>query len=400
MASVKMCLGILHECGVETSSVIDEYVRKIVDFSRNTDLVPNWILQGKSGKMMDDHLLLGGLSEMDFPLGTVVPHPNTNEKILALSKMTGNTSQNISELVERFRWVMSRGSSSKVVIPLADNRHWAIVVVENEKIWWGDSLNQEPFGTSTRNVLTVVQEMMKKMFPSDSWDIQKIVQNGSEKYENYMTDVLGLQCQRDGYSCGFYVMATIARFAYSIGELPGYQYNTYSSEITELYREACMRGYMKRVEETKVARNGRRFSDLDVMVYISQNRLRFFRTYQVTGDEEAEKREVNCRNQRVANDESVKEFGVKASDLDEYVELLKDNKEFYNYRREYKMRNKEFTRRLMYTCFRERSGCKATLIARWYPNEDVWRLTKRGVHNHEPSIPKPIFPAPKRKTLM
>lgn len=46
--------------------------------NRNTD---SWLGNLKAGKMMDDDILEGGLSEMYFPFVAVISHPNTNETI-------------------------------------------------------------------------------------------------------------------------------------------------------------------------------------------------------------------------------------------------------------------------------------------------------------------------------
>ena len=67
----------LQSLGVDTENeYIRQYVEKIFkssDSARSTnDLVPNRLLQVRTGHMMDYHILLGALSQMDFPLGTVV----------------------------------------------------------------------------------------------------------------------------------------------------------------------------------------------------------------------------------------------------------------------------------------------------------------------------------------
>lgn len=102
--------------------------------------------------------------------------------------------------------------------------------------------------------------------------------------ENVMIKELGYEKQKNGYSCGFYVISTLASLlVVDLGCLSGYGYKPkYDRSVTELIRRSSIKAFFKRVEEayqtyemkmpigTKSQQNRylQRFSDMEVTLYI------------------------------------------------------------------------------------------------------------------------------------
>jgi len=152
----------LGEIGVDVDDAVKAYVSKIKEggSSRNSD----WLRLIKTQCMMDDHILMGALSEMDFPLGTVVVPPNTAHKVLAAAEGEADEDA-IQGLTNRLKPLFTLSHETKVLIPLADERHWGMIVVSEGRIYWGDSLGWNPFG----NVIGVVYKIVKRIVPEFDW---------------------------------------------------------------------------------------------------------------------------------------------------------------------------------------------------------------------------------------
>jgi len=192
-------------------------------------------------------------------------------------------------------------------------------------------------------------------------------ENGS----NYILDVLKYEKQLDGYSCGFYVISAMSHFSYSLGSLTSF---SYLPELTECWRKSAVIAFFDRVKDVYKIK-GRRMTDLDVILHIKNERIRFLLP---KGTEAL----------RFDKDDSIEKFGEWVEDVGGYIDKLKEKSEFFNYRREFMPKNKEFSKRRMYTCFKERKGCKATVVARMYPSKGTWLVTKSGVHSHGAQAPK------------
>lgn len=387
--------------GVTVDEDIQRYLSNF-DSSSSSSSGANstWLQYIRPKRFMNETILIGGMSELDFPFGTVISHPNTNQRLMgAVTNRNLDLSVWAAGISDRFRHLMSRGSQTNVMFPVAHNLHWGMVIVKDQKIYWSDSLRQNPFQSQGRSILDVTKALFKNLFPESDWVIQK---NSDGTLCNYMIDVLNYDLQKDGYSCGFYVLATLCTFAESFGEISAFPYHNYDPRITEAYRSASVRGYFKRVKEIYAEKRETmkkyhiqenrtvRVSEADVMVSVTCNRLRFFLT-PVEPITKLEEQEQSKRTKmRLSNDESIELFGITAKTPSEYVDELKNRKEFFSSRKEVAVRNKAFNTRKLYSCFRYRQGCKAILTGRYYPKEGVWRMTKSKVHNHGLVSPTPV----------
>lgn len=89
-------------------------------------------------------------------------------------------------------------------------------------------------------------------------------------------------------------------------------------------------------------------------------------------------------------EDDIRNFGELTSDPSNDVQELQKNVEYLSSRKQVAVKNKEFSVRKRYFCFRFRSKCKATLTGRYYPKEDIWGMTKSNIYNHGPIAPNPI----------
>ena len=146
-------------------------------------------------------------------------------------------------------------NESLVVIPMCFGYHWGFVLIDAKLetvarqsnssttgegvLWWGDSYGQNPRHGRERNILSVIEAIVKVVFPNVEW---------SRSGCNYMvggSSVLGFGHQKDGYSCGFYVLSFILQHSRpdSTSEFAGIgSYRPYySKRTTNLLRHACLR---------------------------------------------------------------------------------------------------------------------------------------------------------------
>lgn len=395
-AACEAHLDLLNFHGVPVDADVIDYVQRLVA-SEGGGRVGNWLNQTRLGEMMDDHLLLGGLSELDFPLGTVVAHPNTAERILALAYSSRrDVSSRIAELATRFSHLLTRAAQSTILIPLCSeqSQHWGIVIVQQRTIYWGDSLRSVPFGLQPRNVVEIVKMIMTHLFPGDQWHISR-KQDG--QMNNYMVDVLGYDGQRDAFSCGFYVLATLCSFAASLGNICPFAYKPYDRQVSECYRRSCIRAYMERVRDVYDLKHsaaqaaqvttgrgpGRvRVSDTDVTIYISTERMRFFTAHGPAEGRTERQQLARSRAFRYSPDDALKTFGVPCRAVADALSRLAEQMEFFHKRKRVDVNGKEYSKREVYACFKFREGCKVTATARYYPAERLWRVSKVGAHNH------------------
>lgn len=93
---------------------------------------------------------------------------------------------------------------------------------------------------------------------------------------------------------------------------------------------------------------------------------------------------------KFTEEDGISTFGVPTNNPSKYVEDIQKNKEYFSSRKQVSVNYKEFTVRKLYSCFRFRAKCRATLTGRYYPKENIWRMTKSKVHNHGPMAPNPV----------
>ena len=344
----------------------------------NRLLADNWAECAYPGKLSHTNMIYGAISEMKFPLGTSVCNAVTADKLMKIANETKESikiQSQIEEIVIRVKALCPEGKSPTLLLPCSDKSHCGLVIASDGKVSWGDSLGYKPFGSRSK-IVDIVHKIMSRCFRSSDWVIQM---NSDDVYKNYMIDVLGYVPQKDTYSCGMYVISTLCHFAESVGEIHAYPYKVYDQEVTEMYRLSAVRAYIKSANE--VAVSNPRLSPVDVHVHIME-RIKFY-----PSNYPADKKRIV-----VYRDKSIKKYGVVVENIDEYISMLRrHNLEYFNRRRGYNPAMKDFNNRIMYTCFRERKGCKATLTARYYPLEKKYRITKSHVHSHGLEKPEPVI---------
>lgn len=195
---------------------IETYVMNVVA-TQGGSWVSIWIQQIRPREMMDDHILMGVLSEMDFLLGTVICHPNTAQKICELSfNAAADIGQNTEEISARFRHFLTKGSNSTILVPLCSSTlvQWGMLIVQGKDVVWADTLAFQSFGGRRMNVLEIVKLLMQNSFPNDSWIVKFEFNEG---YENFMLDQIGYEKQKKCFSCGFNVMVCLCTLAATLG---------------------------------------------------------------------------------------------------------------------------------------------------------------------------------------
>lgn len=389
MSNLANFQSVLSSRGVPITAAVSAYIGNILKTSLSTDRVPIWLNLINNTGMMDEHILLGALSQLDLPYGTVVFPPQSTERMIGL--LNNEETRTIKDMASKLKYLVDENSCT-VIAPFAHNGHWGMVIVEKGNIWWGDSLNYSPFEGSKRNVVQVMEQIMMEVFPNSTWHIQRNTdRKSSNTYQNFITSRLGYEEQKDAYSCGFYVVSAISTFSESIGDLVVFSYDSYSVNVTNYIRNSAVRAYFRMVEKAFAliehdARKIRRFCDNDISKIIVMNRMRFVISHSSNHDEKI--RYVQPRL-RLHHDTALNEFAISVSDPKEFIEGRHEMYEFFNSRRSYTSKKKG-TVRNMYTCFRERKGCRATMQARFMEEKNVWLINRRYIHNHGPLSPSPV----------
>lgn len=92
----------LHYLGVEVDQDIENNICKVVP-TQGGGRVGNCHRQIGAKQLMDDHILIGRISDLDFPLMTIICHPITAEKILKLSNCEAeDLNEQIEQISRRF----------------------------------------------------------------------------------------------------------------------------------------------------------------------------------------------------------------------------------------------------------------------------------------------------------
>lgn len=360
LRDVKICLQVLGVCiNPPTSTFLS------INFSFD------WLSCCYPNQLSHNNQIFGAVSQMDFNLGTVVITSITVYKLMNIARILRPNASHVdtinriaARIKALFPELKCTYENCNVLIPCMDQGHWALVIATNGKIYWGDSLRFRPFKQS----LQVVQMLMKTVFPDSDWIIQT---DRAGTAVNCMLDVLKYEPQKDAYRCGFYVIS-INQFSAYVGEINAFPFTTYDTRITELYRRAAVIGFFYCVED--VSNQKTRLTEVDVNIDI-MNKLRFYT--KVTPDKALQ----------LNRDKSIEKYAILVEDLPGYIEKLKSEMEFFELRRDYNPKNKAFSIRRLFNCFRLRKGCKVTLTARYFHTENIWNVTKSKVHSH--SIEKP-----------
>ncbi len=121
----------LQPLGVTITQAVPIYLEKIL---RNS-LEDSWLKYARSGKFIDDHIMIGGLSEMTWSFGTLVATPSVALKVRVASTQQGtgrrNTLNAISGMIQR-KFMMPQNVT--FVAPLVFNNHWGVCIAKSISI--------------------------------------------------------------------------------------------------------------------------------------------------------------------------------------------------------------------------------------------------------------------------
>ena len=120
----------------------------------------SWLDTTAKASMIEQHILLGALSEMDFPFGTIVVPPGTADQMRSVA--TWNPTQYdriVRETAKRCCQVLYGQIDCTVLVPMVHNGHFGLLIAKDYKIYWSDSLGWEPFRGEEKPVLEVLKDI-------------------------------------------------------------------------------------------------------------------------------------------------------------------------------------------------------------------------------------------------
>lgn len=374
----------LSSLGVQETEAIKMYVSKVCESS-------SWMRrQTVAGSMMDHNIILGAISQMEFETNTVVTTPNEAVKIMSTaSKNTPVADEDVQQHTDRLKVLFTCPSDAVLIVPVTYSKHWGVVIASTRtgEIWWGDSLGFSPFLRVVEVVHKIMQKISHRVYT---------VQSG-----NFILDRLKYEKQEDGYSCGFYVVSAISHFADNIGNLPAFGYIKYSSDLSEKIRQSAVFALFLQVEQlythlierseqldceadrTRLWRQN--FSECGLSLFICEHKLRFF--IPTLPD--------TRRLLRLTKGDGLMSHGVIVENLDDFLEEQKSNLEFFQKHKAREIRPtaaKPYTKTVRYMCYRWRAKepCKVVLTAYFNSAQNVWRVSKKNIHNHVESKPRKL----------
>lgn len=417
-------LAILKRHGVSITDDVRHYVEKLeqpyIKYLQNPSSTPRpsdtWLSEGVENGMSNETIILGALSEMRFDVGTIVVNPHTAGRILSVAR---NESDNCDKVIEEIGVIFEQltrilGDKSKLLIPICDNveEHWGLVFVDASpgKIHWGDGLFVRPFGKAApHTVVDVVKSIMQKVMPAQTW----MIETG-----NYMRDVLEFEKQSDTHSSGFYVIATMLRFAQWYGGVSGWGYfkaidekQPSSAQITEYYRQDAVIALMNRTKSVytdyykllsatkqSIPTTGPKLTHQDILVTISKKRLHYFSADvdAPLNQADATEREQMVRALACERDfdmgyrKALTKFCVPVLFVDDYMKWLAHKRHEFSW--EHRRRKIDVTKMRVFRCFRSKYKCRVAWTARWNDDQAIWLVTKTGgLHNHPPRRPDSVI---------
>jgi len=248
------------------------YFLRLVSDHRRGDAARPWFRHCAPREMMDDHLLIAGLSELSFKENVVAI--GCNSAMQFRGQMYGRGGgEKVQLLTGRVEEAVLRGWTNRsfgitLIVPVnIDRSHWGAIFAVADgpgtgmggKVFWGDSMgisSPSKYREAVRDFLQAIPG------PDMTWIVSD---------ENYMTDVLRLAVQEDCYSCGFYVVSTAMIFADDRGGMPAGNYARYSAQRTEKIRVCCAQSYVAAVLSVAsgMTESDGVVHDLDVYDYLS-----------------------------------------------------------------------------------------------------------------------------------
>lgn len=337
----------------------------------------SWMFVLNTGAFSDEHLVYGALSEMVYPVGTFVA-PIFIAKYMEEASRLGNGTRRtnlIKSVAEKLKPTVDGHEHIRYCVPVVVNEHWGLCVAEanakNGAVYWGDSLGHRKEFSGVANVLA---ETFQLLLPDICFELER---------PNLMLTIMKLVQQTDGFSCGFYVVSTIASYALGLGCLEGYGYSQKcSSIVTENMRIQAFKCYFQRAMEAcqafKEYNNGkegeRRFTESHVFRHIYQNRLGHVFPKVLTDSEYPPPFTYAPRN------------GILVSNHRDYIaDMNKGGAEFRVCENGHEPRREQSSveKVMIYSCHRENNRCPAKIY--FYFMKDRQIIAVRAcLHSHTP----------------
>ena len=283
--SVADVLRLLYDEGLDVTPIVSTILEKEICRGKEK----SWLKLKGAGEFTDDHLVYGALSEMSFPTGTFVAPSFITQKLKDIERAEVDAhrwriddwrkheTERIYVTAQALRSTFEGHTEVRYCVPVCTEYHWGLCIAEYStkqgRVRWGDSMGKEDYFIGIARTLARVMDFI--FFPKDAI----LVRN------NYMIDEMRFVQQSDGHSCGFYVVATIASLATSLGCLEGYGfYERCCDVVGETLRGQALKCYFARVMEAfeifrseKPALNTselvKEFTEFHVYRHINRNRL-------------------------------------------------------------------------------------------------------------------------------
>ena len=362
--------------GVSITPGISIYLSKIL----RSGIDQSWLKYARQGQFIDDHIMVGALSEMTWKVGTLIATPDVTAHIHAAANLrdADRRSTKINEISNMIRRNFMSSNDITFLVPISLSSHWGICIARvcsgRGTVAWGDGKNWK---TIFAPVLSAVTDVMRATFPRIQW---------SKSSHNYMFHNLNYHFQEDNYSCGLYVISTAATFASNTRSIPAYGYSHgCDSMVTEYIRNAAVVAFFKRVTEyyahrcSTVPQGPRRgrFTDVDVYRYIYKKKYGYVGR---NDDDQLRERSIQWNSTDIAS------AGVHISNIPQFIARMSRFGIQFQFRRTRILQGSRFESVSDYSCREHRGRCQARL--RIYKKRETGSSQFLGVlegqHNHRP----------------
>ena len=152
--------------------------------------------------------------------------------------------------------------------PVCYDDHWGYVYVEPKEkhrvaVFWGDSMGYSP----PPGLLDSVRAYLCLIYRTASFYVES---------KNHCTEVLGYERQKDGHSCGFYILAAMAEVCggWNCGELGERGlYKSYDATTTELIRRKVGEQLISVVIDFLRTERNKREHEIDIRAFLRERSL-------------------------------------------------------------------------------------------------------------------------------
>lgn len=198
-----------------------------------------WMARTVPGVYSDETLMNAGIASLHFNNDVNVMKSNGVALVMSYSsRMSENT---LSGFTARHKAVkmmkdMCGSECKKLFLPMCKHEHWGYFIIQGlstdaicdgATVSWGDSLAVDP--TTHQNMLNAIIHILKQCFPRASF---------SSQGNNHYRETMQWECQRDGWSCGLYVLAVLRKHGQS-DFIPQHDVVTYNVNQLMDIRRAC-----------------------------------------------------------------------------------------------------------------------------------------------------------------